>query len=86
MILILNSLKTVRLSVAGPQDLTDIIFRIVDQSRYAEVSTGGCWESYDFYSLKKSLYLQVLDLLYANFHTDEPMSKALKIFDGELSW
>jgi len=23
-----------------------------------------------------------LDLLYANFHTDEPMSKALKIFDG----
>ena len=27
--------------------------------------------------------LQVLDLLYANFHTDEPMSKTLKIFDGE---
>ena len=25
---------------------------------------------------------QVLDLLYANFHTDEPMSKTLKIFDG----
>jgi len=48
------------LSVAGPQDLTDVVFRIVDQSRYTEV----------------------LDLLYANFHTDEPMSKTLKIFDG----
>ena len=26
----------------------------------------------------------MLDLLYANFHTDEPMSKTLKIFDGEF--
>ena len=48
------------LSVGGPQDLSDVIFRIVDQSRYTEV----------------------LDLLYTNFHTDEPMSQALKIFDG----
>ena len=48
------------LSVCGPQDLTDVVFRIVDQSRYTEV----------------------LDLLYTNFHTDEPMSRALKIFDG----
>jgi len=43
-----------RLSVAAvPTDLADVTFRIVDQSRYAEV----------------------LDLLYANFHTDEPISK-----------
>ena len=49
-----------RLSVAGPTDLSDVVFRIVDQSRYTEV----------------------LDLLYTNFHTDEPMSRALKIFDG----
>ena len=48
------------LSVGGPQDLSDVVFRIVDQSRYTEV----------------------LDLLYTNFHTDEPMSQALKIFDG----
>lgn len=48
------------LSVGGPQDLHDVVFRIVDQSRYTEV----------------------LDLLYTNFHTDEPMSRALKIFDG----
>ena len=46
--------------MAGPSDLTDVVFRIVDQSRYTEV----------------------LDLLYTNFHTDEPMSRALKIFDG----
>ena len=26
-----------RLSVAGPQELTDVTFRIVDQSRYTEV-------------------------------------------------
>ena len=32
-------------------------YRIVDQSRYAEI----------------------LDLLYTNFHTDEPMSKAVGI-------
>ena len=50
-----------RLSVAGPSDLSDVVFRIVDQSKYAEV----------------------LDLLYKNFHTDEPMSRALSIFDGE---
>ena len=50
-----------RLSVAGPSDLSDVVFRIVDQSMYAEV----------------------LDLLYTNFHTDEPMSRALRIFDGE---
>ena len=48
------------LSVAGPSDLSDVVFRIVDQTRYTEV----------------------LDLLYNNFHTDEPMSRALKIFDG----
>ena len=24
----------------------------------------------------------MLDLLYTNFHTDEPMSRALRIFDG----
>ena len=48
------------LSVAGPSDLSDVVFRIVDQTRYTEV----------------------LDLLYSNFHTDEPMSRALKIFDG----
>ena len=48
------------LSVGGPQDLSDVIFRIVDQSRYTEV----------------------LALLYTTFHTDEPMSRALKIFDG----
>ena len=48
------------LSVAGPSDLSDVVFRIVDQTRYTEV----------------------LDLLYTNFHTDEPMSRALKIFDG----
>ena len=28
-----------RLSVAGPQDLTDVVFRIVDQSRYTEVQS-----------------------------------------------
>lgn len=43
-----------------PSDLSDIMFRIVDQSRFAEV----------------------LSLLYSNFHTDEPMSRALKIYDG----
>ena len=48
------------LSLGAPQDLHDVVFRIVDQSRYTEV----------------------LDLLYTNFHTDEPMSRALKIFDG----
>ena len=48
------------LSVGGPQDLNDVVFRIVDQTRYTEV----------------------LDLLYTNFHTDEPMSRALRIFDG----
>ena len=48
------------MSVAGPTDLTDITFRIIDQPRYTEV----------------------LDLLYNNFHNDEPMSRALKIFDG----
>ena len=46
--------------MAGPSDLSDVVFRIVDQTRYTEV----------------------LDLLYNNFHTDEPMSRALKIFDG----
>ena len=46
--------------MAGPSDLSDVVFRIVDQTRYTEV----------------------LDLLYTNFHTDEPMSRALKIFDG----
>ena len=30
----------------------------------------------------QSRYTEVLDLLYTNFHTDEPMSRALKIFDG----
>ena len=50
-----------RLSVADQSDLSDVVFRIVDQSKYAEV----------------------LDLLYTNFHTDEPMSRALRIFDGE---
>ena len=50
-----------RLSVADQADLSDVVFRIVDQSKYAEV----------------------LDLLYTNFHTDEPMSRALRIFDGE---
>lgn len=49
-----------RLSVAGPTDLNDITFRIVDQSRYPEV----------------------LELLYANFHPDEPMSRALNIYSG----
>lgn len=48
------------LSVAGPTDLNDITFRIVDQSRYPEV----------------------LELLYANFHPDEPMSRALNIYSG----
>jgi hypothetical protein len=27
--------------------------------------------------------VEVLDLLYTNFHTDEPMSRALNIFDGK---
>ena len=49
------------MSVAGPTDLSDVVFRIVDESKYAEV----------------------LALLYTNFHTDEPMSRALRIFDGE---
>eukprot|EP00094_Tigriopus_californicus_P012201 TCALIF_11793-PA protein Name:"Protein of unknown function" AED:0.11 eAED:0.11 QI:279/0.5/0.66/1/1/1/3/117/158 len=49
------------LSVAGPTDLNDITFRIVDQSRYPEV----------------------LELLYANFHPDEPMSRALNIYSGD---
>ena len=31
---------------------------------------------------RTKILFQVLDLLYANFHTDEPMSKTLKIFDG----
>ena len=33
--------------------------------------------------LSPKILKQVLDLLYANFHTDEPMSKSLKIFDGK---
>jgi hypothetical protein len=33
--------------------------------------------------LQTDLDLQVLDLLYTNFHTDEPMSRALNIFDGK---
>ena len=71
--------------MAGPQDLTDVVFRIVDQSRYTEVyevklqytKVEPCIKYLEIY------IFQVLDLLYANFHTDEPMSKTLKIFDGE---
>ena len=48
------------LSEVESHELSDLSFRIVDQSRYQEV----------------------LDLLYANFHQDEPMSRALKIYDG----
>ena len=32
--------------------------------------------------MDQSRYTEVLDLLYANFHTDEPMSRSLNIFDG----
>ena len=32
--------------------------------------------------MDQSRYTEVLDLLYTNFHTDEPMSRCLKIFDG----
>ena len=35
-----------------------------------------------FRIVDQSRYTEVLDLLYTNFHTDEPMSRALKIFDG----
>ena len=30
-----------RLSVAGPSDLSDVTFRIVDQSRYTEVNKAS---------------------------------------------
>ena len=35
-----------------------------------------------FRIVDQTRYTEVLDLLYNNFHTDEPMSRALKIFDG----
>ena len=35
-----------------------------------------------FRIVDQTRYTEVLDLLYTNFHTDEPMSRALKIFDG----
>ena len=35
-----------------------------------------------FRSVESNRYPEILDLLYANFHTDEPMSKALQIYDG----
>ena len=67
-----------RLSVAGPTDLDQVVFRIVDQSRYAEVAVSLSM----FIQSTTACVSQVLDLLYTNFHTDEPMSRALKIFDG----
>ena len=33
------ALSICRLSVAGPADLSDVVFRIVDQTRYTEVDT-----------------------------------------------
>ncbi len=35
-----------------------------------------------FRAADESRYAEILDLLYANFHTDEPMSRALAIYDG----
>lgn len=43
--------------------LSDISFRIVDQSRYPEI----------------------MNLLYENFHTDEPMSKTVGMIDEQNS-
>lgn len=36
-----------------------------------------------FRPVDQSRYPEILELLYANFHTDEPMSRALKIYDGK---
>ncbi len=35
-----------------------------------------------FRPVDQSRYPEILELLYANFHTDEPMSRALQIYDG----
>ena len=50
-----------RISTDSTDTLSDISFRIVDQSRYEEI----------------------LNLLYTNFHSDEPMSKAVQMIDRE---
>lgn len=46
-------------------------------------STGDGLQDISFRIADQSRYPEILNLLYKNFHTDEPMSKAVGMIDGD---
>ncbi len=58
--------------------MTEFLFRFRYSSNARDKGGGGI----SFRVIKESMFPEVNDLLYANFHSDEPMSKAIGVFDG----
>ena len=73
-----NTSSTASLKYMHPERNTQIILYFNRASLWHKILQNCLQEE----QTRTKILSQVLDLLYANFHTDEPMSKTLKIFDG----
>ena len=75
---------TLFLSFYREKTITKLTLRTLAQ-KYFRISTDSTDALADisFRIVDQSRYEEILDLLYTNFHTDEPMSKAVQMIDRE---